>query len=104
LILESTFTSIPDMAARQFPFLPVRWLARLEYDTLARLPAVDCPVLIIHSQDDSTIPFEHGRRLFEAAQEPKEFLKIRGGHNDGFMTSARAYEAGLQDFIDRYVE
>jgi hypothetical protein len=104
LILESTFTSIADVGAASYPFLPVRLLSRLQYNTLKRMPDIDCPVLIVHSPEDRLIPYAHGRRLFEAAQEPKEFLTIKGGHNDGFIISAQAYEAKLEEFIRAYVE
>lgn len=101
LILESTFTSVPDMGARQFPFLPVRLLARIRYNTVDRLPEVSAPILIVHSPDDEIIPYSHGRRLFEVAPEPKEFLQITGGHNEGFVVSQN-YEAGLKSFVEMY--
>ena len=102
IILESTFTSVPDVAAKHYPFLPVRLLARLKYNTLARLPEINCPVLIVHSPDDEIIPYSHGQQLFEAAQEPKEFLKLSGGHNEGVFISGKQYETGLDAFITRY--
>ena len=43
LILESTFTSVPDVAAKHYPFLPVRWLSRFQYNSLERLPTIKCP-------------------------------------------------------------
>jgi fermentation-respiration switch protein FrsA (DUF1100 family) len=101
LILESTFTSIPDMAVRQFPFLPVRLLARFRYDTLAHMPHIDAPILIIHSPADEIIPYSHSRRLFEAAQEPKAFLELTGSHNQGFLITGQ-YEADLAAFINKY--
>jgi pimeloyl-ACP methyl ester carboxylesterase len=101
LILESTFTSVPDMAAKQFPFLPVRLLARIKYNTVDRLPEVSAPILIVHSPGDDIIPYSHGRRLFEVAPEPKEFLQITGGHNEGFIVSQN-YEEGLKSFIEMY--
>jgi len=102
LIVESTFTSIPDIAAHLYPFLPVRRLARFRYSALDYVRQVDCPVLIVHSRDDEMIPFSHGQRLFEAANEPKQFLEIRGTHNEGFITSGRLYEDGLDLFISEY--
>jgi len=101
LILESTFTSIPDMAARQFPFIPVRLLARARYDTLARIPNITAPVLIIHSPADEIIPYSHSRRLFEAARQPKAFLELSGSHNEGFLLTTQ-YEANLAAFIAQY--
>lgn len=103
LILESTFTSVPDMAAGIYPFLPVRLLARIQYNTLERLPAINVPTLIVHSPNDEVIPYNHGQRLFDAAPEPKEFLRIEGGHNEGFLLSAEEYEAGLTAFIERHL-
>jgi len=104
LILESTFTSLPDIAAALYPYLPVRLLLRFEYNTAKYLGRVDCPVLIVHSRDDEMMPFSHGRQLFEMAREPKEFLEISGTHNEGFITSGRYYEEGLKAFVSEYVE
>ncbi len=102
LILESTFTSVPDVAARQLSFFPVRLLARIEYNSVERLPQVTVPILIIHSPDDQVIPYSHGRRLFEVAPEPKEFLRMVGGHNEGFIVTGQRYEDGLKAFVARY--
>lgn len=102
LILESSFTSIRDMAAVIYPFLPVRLLVRFHYHTIAYLKEVNCPLLIIHSPDDDLIPFRQGRRLFEAAGEPKEFLEISGSHNEGFLQSAKGYEKGLAKFMAKF--
>jgi len=101
LILESTFTSFPDIAAGLYPYLPVRLLLRFEYNTAEYLGEVDCPVLIVHSRDDEIMPFNHGQRLFESAKEPKKFLEITGTHNSGFITSGKRYEDGLHTFISQ---
>jgi hypothetical protein len=100
LILESAFTSVPDMAALAFPFLPVRFLARTRYDNLGRIGDIHCPLLVIHSRDDEIIPFAQGRRLYQAANEPKRFLEINHGHNDGFLLSGSLYTDGLAAFLD----
>jgi len=104
LILESTFTSLPDIAATLYPYLPVRPLLRFEYNTAEYLGRVNCPVLIVHSRDDEIMPFSHGWRLFEMAKEPKEFLEISGTHNEGFFTSGKHYEGGLNAFVLESVE
>ncbi|HYR05301.1 MAG TPA: alpha/beta hydrolase, partial [Gallionella sp.] len=85
LVIASGFTSVPDLARHFYPYLPVRWLTRIRYDTLKNLRAVAAPVLVAHSPEDEIIPFEHGRALYEAAHQPKQFLEIAGGHNDGFI-------------------
>jgi fermentation-respiration switch protein FrsA (DUF1100 family) len=99
LILESAFTSVPDMGAHLYPFLPVRLLSRFKYDTRKGLLAVECPVLIIHSPHDEIIPFESGLQLYEAAPQPKRFLEISGDHNTGFYKSGKVYIRGIDEFI-----
>ena len=99
LMLESAFTSIPDMGAKLYPYAPVRLLSRFRYDTRKFLHSVSCSVLIIHSPHDDIIPFENGLQLYEIAGEPKKFLEIRGGHNDGFLTSGQVYTEGIREFI-----
>lgn len=99
LILEATFTSIPDLGEDLYPLFPVRLLARYHYDTLGYLSGVNCPVLVVHSRQDGLIPFAHGQRLFEAAGLLGEFLEISGGHGDGFVESEAQYRAGLEHFL-----
>lgn len=99
LIMESVFTSVPDMAAKLYPVFPVRLLCRYQYNARQSLHSVSSPVLIIHSPDDEIIPYKNGQELFTSANEPKTFLKIRGGHNDGFIASGPLYYDGLDDFI-----
>lgn len=103
LILESGFTSVPDLAAQLYRIYPVRWLSRFHYGTKDALPHVKCPVLVVHSHDDEIIPFGHGQALFAAARDPKAFLQLRGGHNDGFLVSGRHYIDGLNDFLTRHL-
>lgn len=91
LIMESGFTSVPDMAARMFPWLPARALCRYRYDNRAHLARVACPVVIAHSVRDEMIPFEHARRLFAAAREPKWLVELSAGHNDGGIETHAAY-------------
>jgi len=99
LILESAFTSVPEMAATLYPFLPARWLVRFSYATKDYVGNLSCPVLVIHSRDDEIVPFKQGETLFAVASPPKRFLELRGGHNDGFLANRRAYVAALDEFI-----
>ncbi|MFN0157530.1 MAG: alpha/beta hydrolase [Bacteroidota bacterium] len=103
LILQSTFTSLPAMAARAYPVLPVGLMLRYRYPTVEYLQRVACPVLIIHSQQDEVVPFEHGLALYGVARMPKEFLQISGGHNDGHVVSAILYESGIREFLTRVI-
>lgn len=104
LILESAFTSIPDIAAHHYPWLPTRLLARFSYATKDYLKKVDVPVLVIHSPDDEIVPFSHGEALFNAANEPKEFLRISGSHNEGYILSGSEYSDGFARFLGQYMQ
>src|SRR6185295_707516 len=82
LILQSTFTSVPDVGAELFPWLPVRWISTIKYDTRSKLPRLKMPVLVMHSRSDSLISFAHGEKNFAVANEPKMFWELQGDHND----------------------
>lgn len=99
LIVESTFTSVPDIGAELYWWLPVRWLSRLDFDAATSVSRADMPVLVIHSVEDEIIPFSHGRRLHELAGERATMLEIRGDHNTGFLASGDLYRNGLDRFI-----
>ena len=103
LVLASVFTSVPDLAAEIYPFLPVRWLTRFHYNTLESLQSVTCPVFIAHSPQDEIIPFAQSQRLFQAASEPKQFLTLEGGHNIGFIFMQPAWIKSLGAFMDAHL-
>ncbi len=103
VILESAFTSAPDLGADLMPWLPVRWVLRFDFDTRAAVGRFSSPVLVVHSRQDEIVPFAHGEAVFAAAPEPRYLLPIQGGHNDGFIRSRTEYVAGLQGFLDRYL-
>jgi fermentation-respiration switch protein FrsA (DUF1100 family) len=104
LVLESAFTSLPEIASDIYWFFPARWLTRMEYNTKAALRSISSPVLIIHSPEDGLVPYSHGKELFEAASNPKQFLKLRGGHNGGFLKNRKLYLQGLDRFLTEYLE
>lgn len=99
LVIASGFTSVPELAQQIYPYLPARWLARASYDTRGYLRSVTAPVLIAHSPDDEIIPFTHGRALFAAANPPKQFLELAGGHNDGFIFMRDSWIRALDVFL-----
>ena len=103
LILESAFTSAGDLGAEVYPWLPVRWLIRHEYDVRGALRDIDVPVLIAHSREDEIVPFRHATELKAATGASVRLLEMRGGHNDGFLRSGAAYREGLRDFLDEYL-
>lgn len=99
LVVESAFTSACDMARRMFPLFPARWLCRFRYDALSAIREVRCPVIVAHSPDDEMIPFAHGRRLFEAAPEPKRFVELSGSHNAGGIDITPEYRQAVLDAL-----
>ncbi|MCX5813972.1 MAG: alpha/beta hydrolase [Proteobacteria bacterium] len=102
LIIEAGFTSMPDLGAKLYPWLPVKLLSKYQYSTVTKIGMIKFPKLIIHSPDDEIVPFQHGRMLYEKASQPKDFLEIRGGHNDGFLLSGAIYKDGLMKFIEKH--
>jgi fermentation-respiration switch protein FrsA (DUF1100 family) len=103
LILESSFSSAKDMAREIFPLLSWLVVLRFELDAANYVGKAQTPVLVLHSPDDEIIPYHLGRRLFEAAPEPKRFVELRGGHNDGFILSQPDYERALGGFLETFV-
>ncbi len=99
LILDSTFTSIKDIAAHIYPRLPVKKIFKFDYSTIGYLKDIRCPVLVIHSREEDYIPFSHGEKLFEAAGEPKYFLEIKGTHGNNYIESREDYLEGIGSFI-----
>ncbi len=104
LIIESSFTSLADMAAHFYPWLPARRLVRIRYPSLERLPAVRSPMLIVHSRADELVPFAMGEALYRSAPAPKAFLEINGGHNDGFLRSRSRWQQGIAAFIAEHID
>jgi fermentation-respiration switch protein FrsA (DUF1100 family) len=100
LILHSTFTSIPDIGSELFPWLPVRWISRIRYDTHHKLPQLRIPVLVMHSRTDGLIAFHHAQRNFAAANEPKLFQEIQGTHTEPLASRDR-FESGLEVFLHK---
>ena len=99
LIVDSAFTSVPDIGQQAYPWLPVRLLSRFRHPTREHVASSKCPVLVVHSRDDEIVPYRHGETIFGAASEPKTFLEIRGGHNDAHSRSAEAYRDGIRNFL-----
>lgn len=98
LILQSTFTSIPDIGAELLPWLPVRWLGRIGYNTRSKLPKIHVPVLVMHSRADELVNFRHARRNYESANDPKLFCEISGGHNDP-LANHQQFVGAIEKFL-----
>ena len=101
LMIASAFTSVPDLGAEVYGFVPVRLISRFKYDTRECLSKVEAPVLIAHSPRDDIIPYSHGQALYAAAREPKQFLDLAGGHNDGFVFVRPEWGKAIGAFLER---
>ena len=102
LALETPFPSIRSMAREAYPFLPLGPLLTMRYDTTSKLGRVTSPVLVMHGDSDTIVPIALGRRVFEAANEPKEFYVIPGaGHNDTYVAGGQEYFARLRAWLDK---
>ncbi len=101
LVLQSSFTSIPDLGGEIFPWLPVRLISTIRYDTVHRLPRLRVPVLLLHSRQDELIGFHHAEKNFAAANEPKLLWELRGGHNEALEADRSRFVAGLEEFLRR---
>jgi fermentation-respiration switch protein FrsA (DUF1100 family) len=99
LVTFGAFTSIPDMAAVTYPWLPVRALVGVQFNSLQRMPAVHIPVLIAHSVADLTVPYAHAARLLAAANEPKRFLRLDYPSQDGFGGHVDALYEHLDELL-----
>ena len=99
LILESTFTSMTEIAQHRLPFVPVSWLLDYKLPTIENLAKVKCPVLIIASPDDTIVPFKYGKKLFAEAPEPKTFLQLTGDHDDCYFLCQTEYVKALKTFL-----
>jgi fermentation-respiration switch protein FrsA (DUF1100 family) len=101
LILESTFTSIAEMA-RAAVGIPLGGLIGRRFPADEKIARVRCPILFFHGSRDRIVPFELGRRLFEAAPEPKAFETIAGaGHNDTTLVGGAGYYRRIGRFLDQ---
>jgi hypothetical protein len=104
LVLEAPFTSVPDMA-RATVFAPLAPFVRTRYDNLAKVSRLRMPLLVLHGDRDEVVPFAQGRRLFEAAPEPKRFFAIPGAHhNDAYFVGGEAYWRALGEFLDQALD
>lgn len=93
LVLEAPLSSVCDIAAHHYPWVPVHWLLKDRFEAAARIGEVGAPLLIVHGDADSIVPIRYGKQLFEAAREPKEAAWIPGGGHENLG------RFGLRDIV-----
>ena len=99
LIVDSSFSSSQDLSYDLLGFKLPGFIISNRLESIKRIRNIKIPKLIIHSENDNLIPFHHGKRLFEAADEPKTFLKIKGFHNTCILDSKDVYMTGIKEFL-----
>lgn len=80
VILEGAPASIAAIGEMRYPLFPVRLIMRNPFETIRKIGGVTAPKLFLHSRGDEVVPIEEGRRLFDAAPPPKEWVEVTGGH------------------------
>jgi fermentation-respiration switch protein FrsA (DUF1100 family) len=97
LILESPYTSIPDVGADRYPMVPVRWLLNDHFNSLGKIGNVHMPLLLLHGEDDQVVPVKFGHQLFDAANEQKQAVFVpEAGHND-------VYNLRVQEIVLNFI-
>jgi fermentation-respiration switch protein FrsA (DUF1100 family) len=100
LVLRSPFTSLPDVGAVHYPWLPVQRLLLDRYPSIDRIASVSAPVLVIAGDRDDIVPMSLSRRLYDAAAEPKRFVLVPGaGHNDPELVDGRQVLTEITGFL-----
>jgi fermentation-respiration switch protein FrsA (DUF1100 family) len=99
LILEGALTSAIERGQELYPYIPVRWIAASRFSSLEKISSVTAPKLFLHASGDEVIPLAHGRRLYQAAPEPKTFVELRGGHGDTFDVDSAGYFGSIARFL-----
>lgn len=98
LVCESTFFSAVDLGETLFPYLPVDRLLKYRFENNKKIKKVTAPILIIHGEEDEVIPYQQGRRLYQAAPEPKSFIKIKKGRHN--TSKLGEYKDQIKDFLE----
>jgi fermentation-respiration switch protein FrsA (DUF1100 family) len=101
LIIDSSFTSVPELGKVIYPWLPVNLISRWHYDAASKVGSITVPKVFAHSSGDDLIPYEMGRKLYDLAAEPKEFVELTGGHNDAGWDVTPEFWSAIEGLADR---
>lgn len=101
VILEGAPASLVAIGAKQYPWMPIRLVMRNPFESILKVKKIKAPMLFLHSPDDEVIPIEEGRRLYNAAPEPKEFVEITGGHIRPAEEDAPRMFGAVREFLQR---
>ncbi|MGI9382673.1 MAG: alpha/beta hydrolase [Methyloligellaceae bacterium] len=83
VVLEAPLTSTVDVGRQIYWFLPLGWILTDKYRTIEHIKSVTVPLLVLHGEKDAVIPVAHGKRIYNAANEPKSLVLLpEAGHSD----------------------
>ena len=99
VVLEGAPASLVAIGERRYPWIPVRRIMRNPFESILKVRRIEAPMLFLHSPEDQVIPIEEGRKLFEAAPAPKQFVEVRGGHINPADVDAKVYFGAIRDFL-----
>ena len=101
IILESPVTRIEDIGKKNYPFIPISYILKYDFDTYKYINDSDSPLFLIHSKDDETVPFLFAQDLFEfISRDNKQILEISGSHRFGSYNSYQKYYNGIRKFLN----
>jgi fermentation-respiration switch protein FrsA (DUF1100 family) len=103
MIVEDAYTSVANRGQEVFPLLPIKLIARSRFASIDKVGALRLPKLFLHAKNDMTIPIAHGRAVFAAAAEPKEFVELNAGHADAYDADRARYYGAIDAFIRRVI-
>ena len=102
VILEGAPASLVAIGVRRYPMLPIRLVMRNPFESIVKVDRVHSPMLFLHSPEDEIVPYEEGRRLYDAAAPPKRFVDVRGGHIDANEVDKAVFFGAIRSFLDEY--
>jgi uncharacterized protein len=100
VILEGAPASLVAIGQQQYPIFPIRRLMRNPFESIRRIGRIKAPLLFLHSPEDTIVPILEGRRLYDAAPEPKSFVEVRGGHVHASEVDGRAFFGAVRRFLE----
>ncbi|MBI4137465.1 alpha/beta hydrolase [Candidatus Roizmanbacteria bacterium] len=100
VILESTFTSLDELARGDYSYLPSSIILRYHFGNIEKIDQIHLPILIIHGDGDDVIPVLHAERLYEKANEPKTLAIISDVNNHEPLVYFPRYIPPLESFLN----
>jgi fermentation-respiration switch protein FrsA (DUF1100 family) len=97
LVVEGAYTSIPDVGQKAYPYIPVKLVARNRFASIDKVGRITIPKLFLHSPTDDVIPLAFGKRLFDAAPEPRQFIEVTGGHENAYRLDRDRYFGAIRE-------